>query len=51
MYIHILTLIFVIAKILGYISWSWWIVFLPSILGVALGLTILALATWFVNKS
>lgn len=27
----ILTLIFVVAKILGYIAWSWWIVFLPIV--------------------
>ncbi len=24
-----LTLIFVVAKILGYITWSWWVVFAP----------------------
>lgn len=51
MYIHILTLIFVVAKILGYVSWSWWLVFLPSIIGVTIGLTIIALAAWVVSKS
>lgn len=25
----ILTIIFVVAKIMGYINWSWWLVFLP----------------------
>jgi uncharacterized membrane protein YedE/YeeE len=33
---HLLTLIFVIAQITGYITWSWWLVFLPSIVSVCL---------------
>ena len=33
---HILTIIFVIAKIVGYISWSWWLVLLPSIILIGL---------------
>ena len=37
---HILTIIFVIAKILGYIDWSWWLVFLPSLISLGLGLVI-----------
>lgn len=28
----ILTIIFVIAKITGYINWSWWLVFLPILI-------------------
>lgn len=32
----VLTIIFVIAKILGYIDWSWWVVFLPLIISVSL---------------
>ena len=35
----ILTVIFVIAKLAGVIEWSWWIVFLP---------TIIPLALWFI---
>jgi hypothetical protein len=38
---HLLTIIFVIAKLTGYVSWSWWLVFLPSILTVGLGLVVL----------
>ena len=44
----ILTIIFVIAKILGYIGWSWWIVFIPIwivpaiILGIAAFLVLAA---------
>ena len=33
---HILTIIFVIAKIVGYITWSWWLVLLPSIISIGL---------------
>lgn len=28
----VLTLIFVVAKILGFITWSWWLVFLPILI-------------------
>ena len=27
---NILTLIFVVAKLVGLIDWSWWLVFLPT---------------------
>lgn len=37
---HILTIIFVIAKIVGYIDWSWWLVLLPSIISIGLSLLI-----------
>lgn len=37
----LLCLIFVIAKLWGYITWSWWLVFAPIIIGPAL-----ALAFW-----
>lgn len=31
-----LTIIFVILKLIGVISWSWWLVFLPEIIAVVL---------------
>ena len=31
-----LTCIFVVLKLLGVIAWSWWLVFLPTIIAVAL---------------
>lgn len=34
-FLSILTLIFVVAKITGFLSWSWWLVFLPVILPFA----------------
>ena len=40
-FFSILTLIFVVAKLLKIIDWSWWIVFLPAIIGLSLGLIVL----------
>lgn len=37
---HILTIIFVIAKIVGYINWSWWLVLLPSLISIGLGIAV-----------
>lgn len=43
-----LTVLFVILKILGVITWSWWIVFLPLIAVYGLGAIILVIAAvWF----
>lgn len=36
-----LTLVFVIAKILGYIEWAWWKCFAPLIAGLSVGVFIL----------
>lgn len=35
-YFHILTLIFVVAKLTAVIHWSWWLVFLPSIISIVI---------------
>lgn len=43
-----LTALFAVLKILGVISWSWWIVFLPLIAVYGLGVIILVIAAvWF----
>lgn len=43
-----LTALFAILKLLGVISWSWWIVFLPLIAVYGLGAVILLIAAvWF----
>ena len=39
----ILTIIFVLAKLLEIITWSWWLIFLPAIIGVAIGAVIIIL--------
>lgn len=33
---EILTIVFVLLKVFGVITWSWWIVFLPEIIALAL---------------
>jgi hypothetical protein len=45
-FVGILTLIFVVAKITGWVNWSWWIVFSPIIIKLFLvfGLFLFALA-------
>lgn len=43
-----LTALFAVLKLLGVISWSWWIVFLPLIAVYGLGVVILVIAAiWF----
>ena len=37
----ILTIIFVVAKLMGIIDWSWWIVFAPTIIAVSLSVLLL----------
>ena len=32
---EVLTIIFVLCKLFGVITWSWWLVFLPEIITVA----------------
>jgi len=39
----ILTIIFVIAKLTGYISWSWWWVVCPLWISMAIGLSVFVL--------
>ncbi len=38
-----LTLIFVVAKLTGYLTWSWWVVFSPVMVSLAVGLLFYAL--------
>lgn len=40
---HILTIIFVIAKLMNVITWSWWLVLLPSSIIFGIGLITLIL--------
>lgn len=37
----LLTLIFAIAKVIGYFPWSWWLVFTPALAYVVLALILL----------
>lgn len=37
-FLDVLTIIFVVLKLLGVINWSWWLVFSPVLIAVALGI-------------
>lgn len=43
-FLNILTLIFVVAKLFGAITWSWWLVFAPVLISVGLSILILIIA-------
>ena len=55
-FLHVLTFIFIILKVAGVVSWSWWVVLLPSliyfglILGMILGVGAVALVMFSKNK-
>ena len=35
-FLEVLTIIFILLKVFGVVSWSWWLVLLPEIIAVAL---------------
>lgn len=37
---EILTIIFIFLKVLGMVSWAWWVVFLPEIIAVVIYLIV-----------
>jgi len=43
MWIHLITVIFIIAKLHNLIDWSWFLVLLPSIIAAAIGLLIIGI--------
>ena len=55
-FLHVLTFIFIILKVAGVVSWSWWLVLLPSLfyflamLGVMLVVGAVALVMFDKNK-
>ena len=40
-----LTIVFVVLKLLGKIDWSWWLVLLPEIIGLAIYIVAVILST------
>ena len=48
--LHILTIIFVLSKILGYIDWSWFLVLLPTIIEYIIQYVKLALVISILKK-
>ena len=55
-FLHVLTFIFIILKVAGVVTWSWWVVLLPSLfyfsamLGVMLVVGAVALSMYYKNK-
>ena len=55
-FLHVLTFIFIILKVAGVVTWSWWVVLLPSLfyflamLGVMLVVGAVALVMFDKNK-
>lgn len=48
----VLTAIFVMAKLMGIVAWSWWLVMLPALILLAFEVIVLLvtlLIAWFVN--
>lgn len=43
-YLHIATLLLIVARILNYIDWSWWVVLAPSIVSFTVGFIVLVIA-------
>lgn len=48
---EILTIVFIVLKLLGVISWSWWLVCLPEIIAVAVYLIIIIGQIVTINKT
>lgn len=48
----LLTVVFVIFKILGYIQWSWWWVFSPVLIstGILVAILFLCLVLWILSE-
>ena len=45
---EVLQIAFIILKLCGVINWSWWVVFLPTIVGLVIGIIITVLVIiWF----
>ena len=50
MILHLFTALFVALKLMGYITWSWWLVLLPSIIAITLTLLVIGFAIWLQVK-
>ncbi|AWD93332.1 hypothetical protein AB9_095 [Acinetobacter phage vB_AbaM_B9] len=53
-FLPLLTIVFIALKLTGYIAWSWWLVLLPMIIQVGIGviaLLIIGITYYLVKKS
>lgn len=49
--LEILTIVFIVLKLVGIIDWSWWLVLLPEIIAVSLYLIWFVVAGVFIGKT
>lgn len=47
---EVLTIVFIALKLTGVISWSWWLVLLPEIIGAAFYIVVLLFVVLFKTK-
>lgn len=48
---ELLTIIFVLLKVFGVVSWSWWVVFLPEIVGIVLYIILFVIGVYAQNRA
>lgn len=49
-FLEILTLIFIVLKLTGYINWSWWLVLLPILAPLSVAVITVILVACFSSK-
>lgn len=49
-FLEVLTVVFVVLKLLGIVSWSWFLVFLPVIISVAIYIVLFAMMGLSIGK-
>lgn len=49
-FLGLLTIVFIVLKLLKVISWSWFWVLSPTIISVVIGVILIAIYFWVVNK-
>lgn len=50
MYIHLLTIVFIVLKLTHYIDWSWWWVLAPSWILIIIMVVSMAITLWLANR-
>jgi hypothetical protein len=48
-FLEVLTIVFVVLKLMGVISWSWWLVLLPEIIAVAIYAIWIGFVGWIIG--
>lgn len=45
-FLQVLTLIFITLKLMGYVTWSWWLVLSPAFVGIVIYTIIVTMVLW-----